>query len=551
MSDESIRPPRAGEGSAEAGLGPGLAARLEHAFEAYKARRYHDALALADTAIGRADGDDPGIRPILAKLHQLRGVIFSQNLNDYPRATAEFTSALDMAPEDREVRICLIACKSSGPALDWERVIELTRPLLVSADEATARFAYETMIQALLITPSPTTAEYRDLVTTWSERFIRPQRAGTASSPTGSLSQRPLRIGFVHRSFSNRRYDPLVIPLFRELRRCGTVLTAVSTTAAEIATLPELEGAFDNWVNIAGLDTAAAVRTVAAMNLDVLINLDGFTSITEFDLFARRPASLLVSWHNTHYTFGGELFDCIIADTMSLSAVERKEYAEDIIDIEPCYFAVEPPVNAPPVVPTPALASGTVVFGSMNRPNKIGTEVAASWSRILDAVPGSWLFLRNSLYSTPFIGDLLRTRLHAAGISPDRIVLPGAADEYEFLESYGFVDIALDSFPFSGAFTTYQALWQGVPVVTFPGDRWAARMSAAVLRSCGLSELIATDREAYEALAISLARDIPRLAELRSTIRDRVARSPIVDMPGFARQFLAKLRERLVARYGA
>jgi len=522
-----------------------LSSALVRAFEAFASDRIDQALALSGDAIAKADQLDVAARPTIAKLHQLRGVIFFQKLKDYSRALAEFTAALDGAPNDPEIRLCLIECCSSPAIWDWERVAELARPLLDAADDKTARLAYQILIQALLLTPCPTTAPYKDHVATWSRRFIEPRRR--ARRAERRPIEGPMRIGFVHRGFSNRRYDTLLAPLFEELRHAGAYVAAVSTAPSEDTAPPELTHGLDLWLNIDGLGIAEAARRVADAELDILVSLDGFSGATEFELFLQRPASLLVSWHNTHYTFGPGLFDCIIADTTVLSDAERQEYAEDIIDLEPCYFAAVPPAEAPPVAPSPAIAAGAIVFGTMNRPIKIGDETAKSWARILDAVPGSWLFIRNSVLGG-YLDDRLRERLAAAGIGQDRLVLAGRADLPEFLESYGLIDIALDTFPFNGGFTTFQALWQGVPVVAFPGERWASRVSASMLRACGIPELVAKDQESYEALAIELAHDVPRLAALRATIRNRVAASPFVDMRRFARQFERKLREQLHRR---
>jgi protein O-GlcNAc transferase len=331
------------------------------------------------------------------------------------------------------------------------------------------------------------------------------------------------------------------------MRRCGAWVAAVSTVPQDEFVPPELRNSFDHWLDIAGKDSATAASLVSELSLDVLLNLDGFTNATQFDLFARRPAPLLVSWHNTFYTFGPGLFDCILADKTALSEAERREYAEDIIDVSPCPFTFTPPDDAPPVAPSPVLETGVITFGSMNRPIKISPQTIESWRRILDAVPGSWLFLRNSLYDTAFI-DRVRGSLVAGGIASDRVVFAGVADQYEFLESYAVMDIALDCFPFNGGGTTLQALWQGVPVVTFAGERWIARLSASTLEACDLPELIAPDQRAFEELAIELARDVPRLVQLRSSIRGRVARSRLVDSPGFARQLVTKLREKVQAR---
>jgi protein O-GlcNAc transferase len=525
-----------------------LARGLHDAFAAYSAGRIDAAREEVDRLIAAANAADAGQRPVLAKLRQLKGVIFDR-LEDNQAALAEFSAALNLAPDDQEIRLCVIASCQRLAMDDLQRVEEAARPLLDANDPRIARVAHEATIQALLIGPSPSVEAYRPYVDAWSRRFIQPALA-PVQRPR-DVGGRALRIGLVHRSFANPFYHGLIGPLFQALRQLGATIAGVSTAPGETEPPPSLRPGIDLWLNIEALSDDAARQEVAALGLDVLVSLDGFSGATRFDLFAARPAPLLVSWHNTHYTFGPGLFDCVIADSTVLSPAERRDYAEAIIDLEPCYFAIEPPVDAPPVAPTPALEAGTVVFGTMNRPSKISSEAAASWRRILDAVPGSWLFLRSGRYQKAGAVEQMSRLLQEAGIAAERCVIAGHAARHEFLESYGLIDIALDTFPFSGGFTTFESLWQGVPVVSFPGERWASRVSASILKACGLDELVAPDRARYEALAIELAADVPRLASLRASIRQRVAASPMTDMPRFAAKFLGALQQQLAARVAA
>jgi len=129
------------------------------------------------------------------------------------------------------------------------------------------------------------------------------------------------------------------------------------------------------------------------------------------------------------------------------------------------------------------------------------------------------------------------------GIAASRLILRGRSDELgAHLEGYRDVDIALDPFPFTGSTTTFESLWMGVPVVTLAGDHMAARWGASILRAAGLDELITDSQAAYVATATALAGDRSRLAGLRSTLRERVAASPLCDGPRAARHFERSLR---------
>ena len=179
-----------------------------------------------------------------------------------------------------------------------------------------------------------------------------------------------------------------------------------------------------------------------------------------------------------------------------------------------------------------------MTFGCFAPQYKITAEVIEAWSRILSASPASRLVLKNVVLEHPAARDFVRGQFARFSISPDRLDLEGPAEHFTFLERYSGIDVALDTFPYNGGTTTMEALWQGVPVLCFAGDRWASRISASLLREAGLAEFVAPDLEHHIAQAVALARDpeTPRRLEiLRSSMRHRLLAAPVCDVTAFAR----------------
>ena len=176
-----------------------------------------------------------------------------------------------------------------------------------------------------------------------------------------------------------------------------------------------------------------------------------------------------------------------------------------------------------------------ITFGCLTSQYKITTEVIGAWSRILQQVPNSSLILKNGALVSPgarqFVYDLFARR----NVSPKRVRLEGPSDHYQFLETYGEIDIALDTFPYNGGTTTTEAIWQGVPVVAFYGDRWASRTSASILQAAALGELVGQGLEDYISLAIRLSNSPDDLVDLRRNMRSRLRDSPVYDTQSFAR----------------
>ena len=186
----------------------------------------------------------------------------------------------------------------------------------------------------------------------------------------------------------------------------------------------------------------------------------------------------------------------------------------------------------------PCFTKNGITFGSLASQYKITNEVIATWSRILQRSPTSALVLKNKHLASPESRRFVLSLFAQHRIAPERIHLEGPEGHYEFLEAYGRIDIALDSFPYNGGTTTTEAIWQGVPVIAYDGDRWASRTSASILRAGGLGEFVARDLEGYVDLAVHWgsapdARD--PLVELRRNMRSTLSASAVCDTRRFAR----------------
>ena len=166
------------------------------------------------------------------------------------------------------------------------------------------------------------------------------------------------------------------------------------------------------------------------------------------------------------------------------------------------------------------------------------------WGRILAALPDSRLLLKSAGTGSTRVRQRIQQMLGESGIAPERLELRGyEADHLGHLALYERMDIALDTYPYHGTTTTCEALWMGVPVVTLAGHHHAARVGVSLLTNAGLPEFVTETPDDYVRVAVALARDLPRLAHLRATMRARLERSPLMDAPRFARDIEAAYRE--------
>jgi protein O-GlcNAc transferase len=188
----------------------------------------------------------------------------------------------------------------------------------------------------------------------------------------------------------------------------------------------------------------------------------------------------------------------------------------------------------------PAVENGFITFGCLNNFCKVNDSVLKLWARVLTAVDGSRLLLlapEGSLRQRTL--DLLARE----GVERDRVTFVARQPRARYLELFHRIDIGLDTFPYNGHTTSLDAFWMGVPIVTLVGTTPVARAGLSLLANLGLPELVADTPDQFASTAVALAGDLPRLSELRATLRNRLEASPLMDGKRFARTVEAAYRE--------
>ncbi len=291
-----------------------------------------------------------------------------------------------------------------------------------------------------------------------------------------------------------------------------------------------LQGLAHHWRSTVGLDDETVARQIHDDGIHVLVDLAGHTAHNRLRVFSFKPAPVQVTYLGYCATTGLQAMDYWITDT-ALHPPDTTELAtEALYRLPRCWLAYRPDPQAPPVSSRP---DGPVVFGCFNDLSKITSQVIALWCEILHAVPGSRLVLKTRALADPRTRARLCTQFSRHDIGEERLALLPATRDY--LAAYHEIDIALDPFPRTGGATTADALWMGVPVVSLAGQRYIERQGLSMLSALELTDLVASSSPEYRDKAIALARDYPRRAQLRDTLRQRMARSPLCDHTGLAR----------------
>jgi predicted O-linked N-acetylglucosamine transferase (SPINDLY family) len=356
---------------------------------------------------------------------------------------------------------------------------------------------------------------------------LRPQPGG-----------RPLRVGYLSAFFQHRNWMKPVWGLVNHHDRDRFEVHLFSDAPSSAVSHGYRPDPRDRFHDITGLSNEAAARLIADQGIDLLVDLNAYSRPARLALLTRKPAPVVVAWFNTFATSGMDCFDYLIGDAHVIPPGEERYYTERVLRVPGCYLTFEVAYAVPDVGPAPCEAWGAVTFGCLAPQYKITPEVVEAWAQILHGSRGSRLVLKNTVLGLPDHRRFVHEQFGRLGIPPERVDLEGPAEHYDFLGKYAEVDIALDTFPYNGGTTTMEAIWQGVPVLTFHGDRWAGRISASLMHNAGLSEFVEPDLDGYVRQAVGWANapDTPgKLQELRRTMRERLAAAPVCDVRGFAR----------------
>lgn len=358
-------------------------------------------------------------------------------------------------------------------------------------------------------------------------RFIEPHN--NAPDP-----DRPLRIGYVSADFRDHPVARFLLPLLQNHDRQRFRVHCYSNSALEDSVTESIRLAVDVWRPIVTLDDQAAARLVREDGIDILVDLSGHTAGNRLLVFARKPAPVQISWLGYPDTTGLEAIDYRITDELADPPGMTQQYhTEQLIRLPRTAWCFSPPDDAVKAERTPD--DRPMTFGCFNNLAKVTDPMLRLWARILSEVEGSRLFLKAAGLNSPVAQRRIEQIMSAAGIGRDRLILRGHERSYQsHLALYGQVDVALDTFPYTGTTTTCEALWMGVPVVTLVGSTHRSRVSLSLLSSIGLAQLSARSEDEYVSIAVELARDRAGLAKLAASLRRMMPHSPLMDGRAFA-----------------
>ncbi|MFN3914040.1 MAG: tetratricopeptide repeat protein [Aquabacterium sp.] len=418
-----------------------------------------------------------------------------------------------------------------------ELMMKLVREASSSAAIMTAPFAHATLID------DP--AHQRKASTLMSNiwRHVQPvQRRERTRQPER------MRIGYLSSDFHQHATCVLMCELFEHHDRSQFEVFAYSTGVDDRSAMRRrVEVAVEHFIDVKGLPDQAIAERIADDDLDLLIDLKGYTAGNRMGVLARRPAPLQAAFLGFPATTGAHFIDYIIGDPVVTPAEHAHHFSEKIAQMPVCYQPNDRkrPLPQPMTRAQAGLPEGKLVLCGFNQSYKISAEVLDVWTELLNDLPDAVLWLLD------WHGQArpnLMSELAMRGIGPERVLWAPRWDLAPHISRMALADIFIDTWPCNAHTTASDALWAGLPVVTYVGKTFASRVASSLLNACDLPELVCDSIDAYKSCVLNLAADSAARQVLRQRLDVARQSSRLFDSQQFARDYEALLN-RMIQRY--
>jgi predicted O-linked N-acetylglucosamine transferase (SPINDLY family) len=377
----------------------------------------------------------------------------------------------------------------------------------------------------------------------WNRAFAQPLAKLAQPHANVPDPDRRLRIGYASADFRQHSVSFFIEPLLAAHDPGQFEIFCYADLPKRDATTDRLQKLTPNWREITGRPDREVADIIRRDQIDILVDLAGHTGVNRLSVFATRPAPVAVTYLGYIDTTGMDAIDYRLSDAIAdPPGMTEQFHSERLLRLPRTFACYCPPEEAPEVGPPPAISAGYVTFGAFTTLAKISKQAMETWGAILSRVADSRLLILAEGLRYPSVQNSIFASFDAAGIRRERIALLDQVTFEEYLQAHQRIDVMLDTFPVNSHTVTCQALWMGVPIISLAGGAYCQRLGLSVMSNLGLPELVAATPSEYAEIAAKLAADLPRVTELRAGLRQRMAASPLMDAPGFARDFEAACR---------
>jgi len=490
-------------------------------------RKFDQAIAALRQAVS--------INPNYAEAYNNLGISLKDN-GQLDEAVAAYERAIVLRPDYAEAHCNLGVALENQGRLD-EAMAEYRQTIALRPDFPAA---HSNLVFAMYYRPDFDAAAIAEEQRRWNHRHAEPLRKFIPTHSNNADPERRLRVGYVSTDFRDHVVGRNIVPLLENHNHQLFEITCYAQVPSPDTMTSWFQRNADRWRNTVGLSDERLAKQILDDQIDIVVDL-ALHAGARLRVFAYKPAPVQVTFAGYPGSTGLTTIDYRLSDPyLDPPGMDESIYSEQTVRLPDSFWCYDPLENRDiPVNSLPVLDTGVVTFGGLNNFSKINDQVLLLWAQVLRQVKDSRLLLLTSEGS-----HRQRTleRLRQAGIDPAQIQFAPRQSRRGYLELFHRVDIGLDTFPYNGHTTSLDSFWMGVPVITLVGQTVVSRAGWSQLSNLGLTELVARTPEQFVTAAVELAGDLPRLTGLRSTLRSRMEKSPLMDAPRFARNIESAYR---------
>lgn len=472
--------------------------------------------------------------PERADRHIALGRVLSKQRR-FSEAIAAFRQAIALEPNNVVVTTPLVEALATLGRVD-ETVTLLERAIAI----APALVAEHASLVFQTTFSSRSDAEKLAAARRFSDQHAAPLVAKRQPYPHARDPERRLRIGYVSPDFRRHVQRLFTLPVFSHHDRAAHEIVCYSSVKAPDEYTARIKALSDEWHDVAGLDDAQLAQKIRDDRIDVLVDLTMHMVHGRLRTFAEKPAPVQITWLAYPGTTGLSGMDYRITDPFLDPPGAPLPYSEKSLWLPHSFWCYGPDADESRVAEPPQRSAGYVTFGCLNNFMKVNRATLELWAKVLVANAGSRLLM---LAPEDWARAFVREVLAANGVEPERVEFVDFQSREKYLETYGRIDIALDTLPYPGHTTSLDAYWMGVPVVTLVGETIVARAGLSFASNLDLLDWVAREPAELVRIATRFANDPTHLAALRGELRQRLQNSPLMDAAGFAGHLEAAYRQ--------
>jgi len=357
------------------------------------------------------------------------------------------------------------------------------------------------------------------------------------------LKKKKPKIGFVSADFMRHPVGYFLFDLIDYLKRQFEIL-AFSNNYLNDDYTNFFKKKFDKFFDVTNLSDFDLAKLIYDIDIDILLDLGGYSGGSRLNIFAYKPAPIQISWAGYLSTTGFKEIDYIIGDPYVTPKNQSNIYTEKILQLPEiwCHLSTSDIVDVQKTQCLPATKNKFITFGSFNNPLKLNERLLMSWGKILRSIPSSRLLIKGNNLDNELYKKKIEDFLVNQGVKHDQLIIEDRDKRNELLNKYNQVDLVLDTFPYSGGTTNFEATWMGVPILTMYGENFLSRCGYSINNNLNLLELNCIDFDEYENKAIKFSKELEKIFFMKKKILSKILETSLFNSEKFATQFCKTLK---------